>query len=93
MIISGIIGIVLIIILIIIIIKYTGDFFQEPGAICLVTLLAGLGIICCGIINNGIKSKPKAIDVYRGNTELVIHYEMRDSVLIPIDSVVVFKEK
>ena len=42
---------------------------------------------------NPTTNNPEAIDVYRGNTELIIHYEMRDSVLIPTDSVVVFKEK
>lgn len=60
---------------------------------------AGLGfiggaIIClsCVVFIISFDKAPSAIDVYRGNTELVIHYEMRDSVLTPIDSVVVFKK-
>lgn len=93
MIVAGIIGIVLILVLIIIVIKCTEDLFNGPGAIVLITFLSGMLLICCSMIIEGVKSKPRAIDVYRDKTELVIHYEMRDSVLIPTDSVVVFKEK
>lgn len=49
-------------------------------------IIAGLGI---GLIIDGHQQIPKAIDVYRGNTTLQITYE--DGV--PVDSVVVFKEK
>lgn len=93
MIIGGIIGLVLAIILITITFARADDF-NEPGEFMLLTVfLVGLAVTCCYMIVDGIGLKPKAIDVYRGNTELVIHYEMRDSVLIPTDSVVVFKEK
>lgn len=37
--------------------------------------------------------KPKAIDVYRGKTELKINGEYKDSVFIPTDSIVIFKNK
>lgn len=37
--------------------------------------------------------EPKAIDVYRGNTELEITETVRDSVVVSRDTVVVFKTK
>lgn len=59
---------------------------EAPAIICF--FLTGCIIstmICLGI--EGVR--PEAIDVYRGNTTLEITY--RDSV--PIDSVVVFKDR
>lgn len=57
-------------------------------------IFCGIAIFICGAFTVGIADAPthkgpKAIDVYRGNTTLQITYQ--DS--IPIDSVVVFKEK
>ena len=50
------------------------------------SLIALCTVCVCGIITT---SNPQAIDVYRGKTTLKITY--KDS--IPIDSVVVFKDK
>lgn len=49
-------------------------------------VMTGIGTF---LIITAYNEKPKAIDVYRGNTTLQITYE--DGV--PVDSVVVFKEK
>lgn len=44
------------------------------------------------IINNLDEDKPKAIDVYRDKTELIINKIYKnDSILIECDSIVVFK--
>lgn len=45
-------------------------------------------IFGCFIIIKHVNNKPKAIDVYKGKTELRITYEGNT----PIDSVVVFKK-
>ena len=63
---------------------------------CLSNILISIVIVlnsticfCLGEINaiNEINKEPKAIDVYRGNTELEIHYINN----IPQDTVVVWK--
>ena len=51
-----------------------------------ITMILNIIIAFCLIIN---LRKPKAIDVYQGNTTLEITYKDR----IPIDSVVVWKNK
>lgn len=45
-------------------------------------------IFGCFIIIGHVNNKPKAIDVYKGKTELRITYEGN----IPVDSAVVFKK-
>lgn len=49
----------------------------------------GLFVLFIAVCNVYDKNKPEAIDVYRGKTTLQITY--RDS--IPVDSIVVFKNK
>lgn len=49
----------------------------------------GADILSCGIMMHQESCKPTAMDVYQGKTTLQITYE--DS--IPVDSVVVFKDK
>lgn len=61
----------------------------EPN--CSMSLFITILILVCLITYNFslIINQPKAIDVYRGKTELQITYKGT----IPIDSVVVFKNK
>lgn len=58
----------------------------------LVGMVGGM-IILLGLIGFGdsIKPSPKAIDVYRGKTELKITGTYKDSIFIPTDSTVIFK--
>lgn len=58
----------------------------DDTPIFLITMILNIIIAICLIIN---LRKPKAIDVYKGNTTLEITY--KDS--IPIDSVVVWKNR
>ena len=62
---------------------------SEDNHVPLITFIAGVGgcsvLMFCVIYEDN----PQAIDVYRGNTTLEITY--RDS--IPVDSVVVYKNK
>lgn len=51
----------------------------------IVTFIGVIGLI------NTIKPSPKAIDVYRGKTELKITGTYKDSIFIPTDSTVIFK--
>ena len=53
---------------------------------CIATTIAVLGTV---IIMCGLSKRPSAIDVYRGKTTLQVIYQ--DS--IPVDSVVVYKNK
>ena len=52
-------------------------------------IVVGIIIWCCAIAPYKSNNKPTALDVYRGKTTLEITY--RDS--IPVDSIVVFKDK
>lgn len=56
---------------------------------CIVDFIASL-IIGPLVISN---DKPKAMNVYRGKTELKINGEYKDSIFIPTDNIVVFKNK
>ena len=58
----------------------------DDTSIFFITMILNIIVAICLIIN---LRKPKAIDVYQGNTTLEITY--KDS--IPIDSVVVWKNK
>lgn len=85
--ITGIIGIILLIISI-------GKEVTKEDNSSIFGFFGGI-IVCLGFTLAIIATdkRPKVIDVYRGKTELVIHYELRDSVLTPTDSVVVFKKE
>ena len=63
------------------------NYKKSYSIICLVllTILWCINICCVAVIIN----QPTAIDVYKGKTELQITYKGT----IPIDSVVVFKNK
>lgn len=55
--------------------------------------LFGTLILMLGVIGftNIIKPTPRAIDVYRGKTKLEITGTYKDSIFIPTDTTVVFK--
>jgi fucose permease len=63
--------------------------FTGAKGLAFFLFVAGIYISSCGIIMYQESCKPTAIDVYNGKTTLEITY--RDN--IPIDSVVVFKNK
>lgn len=54
------------------------------GCLSGIFLEAGILLLC-------IEDRPRAIDVYRGRTELKITGEYKDSIFIPTDTIVVFK--
>ena len=64
----------------------SGKATYDDTPIFFITMILNIIIAFCLIIN---LRKPRAIDVYQGNTTLEITY--KDS--IPIDSVVVWKDK
>lgn len=66
---------------------YISSFILKPAAIIMI-LYAGATIYKI-VDSTSCNKTPKAIDVYRGRTTLQITYQ--DS--IPIDSIVVFKDK
>ena len=65
---------------------YDGKVAEISSEIHKYSVIALSAVCVCGIIRI---SSPQAIDVYRGRTTLKITY--KDS--IPVDSVVVFKDK
>ena len=65
---------------------------KDLCAIISFSFTMALGISLSSVIRT-YQDTPEALDVYRGNTELVIHCEMRDSILIPTDSIVVFRNE
>lgn len=75
--------IILIILFIYVCIYKKGEYFS--GALGFL-----IGCVLIGII---IESYPKAIDVYRGGTELIINKELQNDEVIKIDSTVVWKKK
>lgn len=78
-----ILGYVLIVIGVSIICILTSGSLKSLAAIML--LIIGIALV----VSNTVGGIPQAIDVYRGNTTLQITYQGS----IPIDSVVVFKNK
>ena len=80
------IGVCLILLVLLILIIDIGEYELRFYVFAAIISLVGLSCIIIGII---FSNNPTAIDVYRGKTTLEITY--RDS--IPVDSVVVFKDK
>lgn len=81
----------LLIIAVFILLIYNRSNFKGESldfAICLSILSFIIGALVCA---NIYKSKPLAIDVYRGKTELEITETTRDSTVVSRDSIVVFK--
>lgn len=60
--------------------KYISLYIAIMTFICVIT-----------VIDYRLKQIPDALDVYRGNTELKITGEYKDSIFIPTDTVVIFK--
>lgn len=56
-----------------------------------ISFLAGI-LIEAGILLLCTKDIPRAIDVYRGRTELKITGEYKDSIFVPTDTIVIFKK-
>lgn len=86
------VGIILTFLIILSLYSYTTDDGFGAGLICgasiIIFLIVEVLIICdkAGVLNK--RSTPKAIDVYRGKTEL----EVTSVNGVPIDTVVVWKE-
>lgn len=64
--------------------------FERTDIVVLSSIFTGL--LIAGLIELDTKNKPKAIDVYRNNTELKITGTYKDSVFIPTDTTVIFKK-
>lgn len=80
--------IVLIIGLIIFIISLIARIFHEDDIFFLLSIL-GIWIMSGAIMAMSINKRPSAMDVYQGKTTLEITYKNN----IPVDSVVIFKDK
>ena len=75
--------------IIVIIIDVLDEDTKGLSFLVFVFSILGVAIAACECIEKDKSKNPQAIDVYRGNTILQITY--KDS--IPIDTVVVFKNK